>query len=149
MHSINLIRLYAGDTDPRTPALPTRPAERQTTGSLARLDSAKRRAIRQELDEETQKRVAMKPRTVEIMTYRRHEQSEPDALMLISAAVEAFYAAYRRLPYSATVSSLNLVEYALKTRESQCYYARIGNVRRPVRLSSLPGMDMDIVVLEG
>ena len=149
MRPFTLIRLFSGDTDPRTPALPTRPAERQTTGSLARLDSAKRRAIRQELDEETQKRVAMPQRTVEIMTYRRNEISEPDALLLIAASVEAFYRAYGRLPYSATMSSLNLVEYALKTRESQCYYARIGNVRRPVRLSSLPGMDMDIVVLEG
>src|SRR5579885_1195646 len=111
-HPISLIRLFSGDTDPRTPALP-KPAEQHTTGSLARLDSAKRRAIQQELDEDTVKRVAMPPRTVEIMTYRRNDESEPDALLLISAAVEAFYTAYGRLPYSATVSSLNLVEYAL------------------------------------
>lgn len=150
MRPFTLIRLFDGDTDPRTPALPKTP-ERQTTGSLARLDAAQRR-IQRELDEDTVKRVAMpKPRGFadDLLTYRRNDETETTALLFVAAAVEAFYRRYGRLPYAATMSSLTLIDLVLMTGESNFYYARIGNVRRPVRLSSLAGMDIDSIAVQG
>jgi hypothetical protein len=152
-HPISLIRLFSGDTDPRTPALPVQQQpERHTTGSLARLDSAKRRAIQRELEDDTVKRVAMpKPRGFadDLLTYRRNDETDTSALLFISAAVEAFYRRYGRLPHTATMSSLTLIDFALTSGESNFYYARIGHVRRPVRLSSLAGMDIDAIAVQG
>jgi hypothetical protein len=150
-HPISLIRLYAGDTDPRTPALAVQQPERQTTGSLARLDAAQRR-IQRELEDDTVKRVAMpKPRGFadDLLTYHRNDETDTSALLFISAAVEAFYRRYGRLPHTATMSSLTLIDFALTAGESNFYYARIGNVRRPVRLLSLAGMDMDSITVQG
>jgi hypothetical protein len=47
------------------------------------------------------------------------------------------------------MSSLTLIDFALTAGESNFYYARIGNVRRPVRLLSLAGMDMDSITVQG
>lgn len=129
------------------------PARQHTTGSLARLDSAKRRITGQLRAREVEEQPTELLPTVngrylsENVTL--YKSQDTPALLLIAGAVEDFYRQVGRFPRELTMNPLIIMEAALQTHDWRHYYVCTGATQKAIKLASQPGMDLERVLCHG